>query len=55
MGYSAKKKNVPTMITWVDFLQAFINKYMPVVYKDKKKLEFLNLKQEDLSQLFFRK
>ena len=36
-------------ITWANFLQAFTDKYMPAVYKDKKKLEFLNLKQEDLS------
>ena len=41
-------RNVPIMTTWADFLQAFIDKYIPVVYKDKKKLEFLNLKQEEL-------
>ena len=36
------------MINWANFLQAFTDKYIPAVYKDKKKLEFLNLKQEDL-------
>ena len=37
------------MITWAVFLQAFTEKYIPAVYKEKKKLEFHNLKQEDLS------
>ena len=36
-------------LTWVDFLKEFSDKYMPVVYKDKNKLEFLELKQNDLS------
>ena len=37
-------RDVPMLITWANFLRAFTDKYMPVVYKDKKKLEFLNLK-----------
>ena len=37
------------MISWADFLQAFTDKYMLAVYKEKKKLEFLNLMQDDLS------
>ena len=37
------------LITWANFLRAFTDKYMPAMYKDKKKLKFLNLKQEDLS------
>ena len=35
-------------LTWVDFLKELSDKYMPVVYKNKKKLEFLKLKQNDL-------
>ena len=42
-------KDVPMKIPWAVFLQAFTDKYMPAVYKEKKKLEFLNLKQENLS------
>ena len=30
-------------------MKEFIDKYMPVVYKARKKLEFLNLKQDVLS------
>ena len=36
-------------LTWADFLKEFMDKYMLVVYKARKKLEFLNLKQDDLS------
>ena len=37
------------MIMWAIFLKEFIDKYKPVMYKDKKKLEFLELKQDELS------
>ena len=37
-------KDVPMLITWANFLRAFTDKFMPAAYKDKKKLEFLNLK-----------
>ena len=37
-------KNVTMMITWAAFLQAFTDKYMLAVYKEQKKLKFLNLK-----------
>ena len=35
-------------LTQKNFLKEFANKYMSVVYKDRKKLEFLELKQNDL-------
>ena len=41
-------RNVPMSLTQADFLKEFSDKYMPVVYKDRKKLEFLELKQNDL-------
>ena len=40
---------MPILITWANFLRAFTDKYMSAMYKDKKKLEFLNLKQDNLS------
>ena len=37
------------MMTWNEFGRVFAEKYMPVVYWDRKKIEFLELKQDDLS------
>ena len=39
-----RSRDVPMMITWAVFLRAFTDKYISAVYKEKKKLEFLNLK-----------
>ena len=36
-------------LTWNDFLREFADKYAPPVYKSKKKIEFLELKQNDKS------
>ena len=36
-------------LTWNDFLLEFADKYTPPVYKSKKKVEFLELKQNDKS------
>ena len=36
-------------LTWNDFLREFANKYTPRVYKSKKKVEFLELQQNDKS------
>ena len=41
--------DVPTTLTWADFLKEFMDKYMSPIYKARKKLEFLNLKQDELS------
>ena len=41
--------DVPVTLTWADFLKEFMNKYMSPMYKARKKLEFLNLKQNELS------
>ena len=35
----------PLVLTWDDFLRDFSNNYMPEVYRDDKRREFLNLKQ----------
>ena len=32
-------------LTWNDFLREFVDKYTPLVYKSKKKVEFLEPKQ----------
>ena len=37
-------KNVPWTLTWVKFLRYFTEKYTPAVYRDRKKIEFLELK-----------
>ena len=37
-------QNRPITLTWNDFLQEFADKYTPLVYKSKKKVEFLELK-----------
>ncbi|XP_055961859.1 uncharacterized protein LOC126681798 [Mercurialis annua] len=40
--------NRPLTLTWDDFLREFGEKYMPPVYRDKKKIEFMELKQNEL-------
>ena len=42
-------RSVPETLTWANFLKEFTDKYMSVAYKVRKKLEFLDLKQDDLS------
>ena len=37
-------KNIPMTLTWEDFLRVFAKKYTPAVYRDRKKIEFLELK-----------
>eukprot|EP00257_Ricinus_communis_P014867 XP_015572647.1 uncharacterized protein LOC107260962 [Ricinus communis] len=32
-------------LTWDDFLREFANKYIPPMYRDRKKMEFLSLEQ----------
>ena len=40
---------MPMTLTWEDFLKEFTEKYTPEVYRDRKKIEFLELKQNGLS------
>ncbi|KAL2252041.1 UNVERIFIED_CONTAM: Retrovirus-related Pol polyprotein from transposon [Sesamum indicum] len=42
-------RNRPTTLTWNDFLKEFADKYTPPVYRNRKKVEFLELKQNELS------
>ncbi|KAL0455612.1 UNVERIFIED_CONTAM: Transposon Tf2-12 polyprotein [Sesamum latifolium] len=42
-------KNRPIILTWNDFLKEFADKYTPPVYRNCKKVEFLELKQNELS------
>ena len=42
-------RNRPMTLTWNDFLREFADKYTPPVYKSKKKVEFLELKQNEKS------
>ncbi|XP_075091882.1 uncharacterized protein LOC107808733 [Nicotiana tabacum] len=44
---NAKAK--PSVLTWDDFVKAFRAKYVPPVYCDAKKKEFLNLRQGSMS------
>ena len=44
-----RSRSVLETLSWANFLKEFSDKYIPVVYKARKKLEFLNLKQDDLS------
>ena len=44
-----RSRNRPMNLTWNDFLREFDDKYTPPVYKSKKKIEFLELKQNDKS------
>ena len=36
-------------LIWEDFLRVFAEKYTPAVYRDRKKIEFLKLKQNELT------
>ncbi|KAL0325109.1 UNVERIFIED_CONTAM: hypothetical protein Sradi_5080200 [Sesamum radiatum] len=42
-------KNRLIIFTWNDFLKEFADKYTPPVYMNRKKVEFLELKQNELS------
>ena len=44
-----RSRNRLTTLTWNDFLREFADKYTPLVYKSKKKVEFVELKQNDKS------
>ncbi|KAL0302494.1 UNVERIFIED_CONTAM: hypothetical protein Sangu_3098300 [Sesamum angustifolium] len=41
-------KNHPITLTWNDLLKEFADKYTPLVYRNRKKVEFLELKQNEL-------
>ncbi|KAL0313740.1 UNVERIFIED_CONTAM: RNA-directed DNA polymerase [Sesamum calycinum] len=41
-------KNHPITLTWNDLLKEFADKYTPLVYRNRKKVEFLELKQKEL-------
>ncbi|KAL2248239.1 UNVERIFIED_CONTAM: hypothetical protein Sindi_2676200 [Sesamum indicum] len=41
-------KNRLVTLTWNDFLKEFADKYTPPVYRNRKKVEFLELKQNEL-------
>ena len=38
----------PFIMTWEEFLREFKLKYMPAIYQERKKLEFLELKQKEM-------
>ncbi|XP_011071700.1 uncharacterized protein LOC105157096 [Sesamum indicum] len=42
-------KNQPVNLTWNNFIKIFTDKYTPSVYRNRKKVEFLELKQNELS------
>ncbi|KAL2226383.1 UNVERIFIED_CONTAM: Transposon Ty3-I Gag-Pol polyprotein, partial [Sesamum indicum] len=42
-------RNRPATLTWNDFLKEFADKYTPPVYRNRKKVEFLEIKQNELS------
>nr|XP_016445374.1 PREDICTED: uncharacterized protein LOC107770568 [Nicotiana tabacum] len=42
-------KTKPPVLTWDDFVKSFHAKYVPLVYCDAKKKEFLNLRQGSMS------
>ncbi|KAL0318290.1 UNVERIFIED_CONTAM: hypothetical protein Sangu_1985200 [Sesamum angustifolium] len=44
---TVKKTYKPREITWVEFQREFDNRYRPKMYRDKKRMEFLNLLQGD--------
>ncbi|KAL2229481.1 UNVERIFIED_CONTAM: hypothetical protein Sindi_1927800 [Sesamum indicum] len=44
-----RSKSQPVTLMWNDFLKEFVDKYTPPVYRNRKKVEFLELKQNDLS------
>ncbi|KAK4404288.1 hypothetical protein Sango_0797400 [Sesamum angolense] len=41
-------KNRPITLTWNDLLKKFADKYTPPVYRNRKKIEFLELKKNEL-------
>ncbi|KAL0308950.1 UNVERIFIED_CONTAM: hypothetical protein Sradi_5837300 [Sesamum radiatum] len=45
--WSVKRAYEPREITWVEFQRVFDDKYRPKMYRDKKRMEFLNLVQRD--------
>ncbi|KAL0308948.1 UNVERIFIED_CONTAM: Transposon Ty3-G Gag-Pol polyprotein [Sesamum radiatum] len=45
--WSVKRAYEPREITWVEFQRVFDDKYRPKMYRDKKRMEFLNLVQGD--------
>ncbi|KAK4383946.1 hypothetical protein Sango_3105400 [Sesamum angolense] len=44
---SLKRAYEPKEITWAEFQREFDDKYRPKMYRDKKRMEFLNLVQGD--------
>ncbi|KAK4400634.1 Retrovirus-related Pol polyprotein from transposon [Sesamum angolense] len=42
-------KNRPITLSWNDFLKEYADKYTPPVYRNRKKVEFLELKHNELS------
>ncbi|KAL0307466.1 UNVERIFIED_CONTAM: hypothetical protein Sangu_3028700 [Sesamum angustifolium] len=44
---SLKRAYEPRVITWAEFQREFDDKYRPKMYRDKKRMEFLNLGQGD--------
>ncbi|KAL0290007.1 UNVERIFIED_CONTAM: hypothetical protein Scaly_2686300 [Sesamum calycinum] len=44
---SLKRAYEPREITWAEFQREFDDKYRPKMYRDKKRMEFLNLVQGD--------
>ncbi|KAL0313197.1 UNVERIFIED_CONTAM: hypothetical protein Sradi_5719000 [Sesamum radiatum] len=44
---SIKRAFEPQEITWTEFQKEFNDKYRPKMYRDRKKMEFLNLVQGD--------
>ncbi|KAK4389586.1 hypothetical protein Sango_2295600 [Sesamum angolense] len=49
VGNSSGSKNHQITLTWHDFLKEFADKYTSPVYINRKKVEFLELKQNELS------
>ncbi|KAL0290311.1 UNVERIFIED_CONTAM: Retrovirus-related Pol polyprotein from transposon.6 [Sesamum angustifolium] len=45
--WSLKRAYEPREITWAEFQREFYDKYKPKMYRDKKRMEFLNLVQGD--------
>ncbi|KAL2235875.1 UNVERIFIED_CONTAM: hypothetical protein Sindi_1319700 [Sesamum indicum] len=44
---SVKRGYEPREITWAEFQKEFDDKYRPKMYRDKKRMEFLNVVQGD--------
>ena len=42
-------REIPPVLTWEDFLREFTERYTPPAYTEKKKIEFMELKQGDRS------